>query len=398
MNHLFQLVQDAKVPQERKAMQNTIENEYSSIHGLHRKQNFFFVFVKFVSEDYLERPEHDTENAEYALLAFSPRRDMDEIVVLVARNFALSEKHLQTLFKHFNTISEPKDLLKNMMYMPEHHMYYGIAANTILNANGIELTPSEVEELSYEAESVELNTQADVEAIVHFVNDQTSKTEQYAEKPDWVSLKDGESMALLSEVSTALKEDEKKGFYEDFLQKGKDLFLFSDNIEYEEGSQIEAEKAIKCFLSIMGSQELIKEEEGSEEELEFRVWGPENRIPGVECCAGPKVENADGIEEAVGPCRMLLCECREYDPDLDQEYDGDMTWFKGKCDGCHLKIRDLSHALRFPVAGGGWKGCFCCFKCLEEKSPYPIKAEERISLNMMKQYIDRIGVMDRSLV
>ena len=58
------------------------------------------------------------------------------------------------------------------------------------------------------------------------------------------------------------------------------------------------------------------------------------------------------------------------------ENDGKVSWFKGKCDSCRNFILDISHALRFPNRDGGWKGCYCSFKCLHNDPPHKVHKEE----------------------
>ena len=45
---------------------------------------------------------------------------------------------------------------------------------------------------------------------------------------------------------------------------------------------------------------------------------------------------------------------------------------------------------------GGWKGCYCSFDCMEKDPPHMVSKEETILLGIMKNNIDRHGIMDRS--
>lgn len=77
----------------------------------------------------------------------------------------------------------------------------------------------------------------------------------------------------------------------------------------------------------------------------FRIYGPRNAIP--------TDENEEGGE------RMLLSNVYDYDEDEEEEYE----WFLGHCLSCALRIRRKQHALRLPVPGGGWRGCYCSPEC-----------------------------------
>jgi len=96
---------------------------------------------------------------------------------------------------------------------------------------------------------------------------------------------------------------------------------------------------------------------------------------------------------------MLQCECLEtegYEESEVYENNGEISWFQGRCDSCRKFILDVSHALRFPNHNGGWKGCYCSFDCLHNDPPHKVTKEENILLGIMKETIDREGIMDRS--
>lgn len=86
-------------------------------------------------------------------------------------------------------------------------------------------------------------------------------------------------------------------------------------------------------------------------------FGPSNPFP---------LHLHDPIQE-----RMFLCNV--YIPDLDVEdepieRDNDYYhWFDGSCDECGQRIRSYHHCLRLPMLTGGWMGCFCSWKCLEDR-------------------------------
>lgn len=48
---------------------------------------------------------------------------------------------------------------------------------------------------------------------------------------------------------------------------------------------------------------------------------------------------------------------------------GPFDWFNDNCDVCLRKIEAYHHAVRMPVEGGGWLGCYCSWKCVRDDIP-----------------------------
>jgi hypothetical protein len=84
-------------------------------------------------------------------------------------------------------------------------------------------------------------------------------------------------------------------------------------------------------------------------EIEFiKLFGPINK-----CNFPTKDENYGG------GCRMLTCNCFEYDEfDNPSEYFYDQT-----CRICNIEISDKRDVIRAPLVNGGWIGCYCCYNC-----------------------------------
>ena len=93
---------------------------------------------------------------------------------------------------------------------------------------------------------------------------------------------------------------------------------------------------------------------------------------------------------------MLECVCCETDENEPYEYIID-EWFTGKCDNfdCSKKIRNQSHAIRFPVSEGGWKGCFCSFYCMDKSILFRDK-DTNFRIEAMKISLHEDGIMDRT--
>lgn len=119
----------------------------------------------------------------------------------------------------------------------------------------------------------------------------------------------------------------------------------------------------------------------------YRILGPANAMADInladegECCR-------------YGGCRMFTCVHFEGDPDIPDEDQEDIDWFTGVCEECHLKIRVRVHAVRMPLIHGGWKGCYCSWKCVRQSLTQPDIAINAIIDRLERQLI-RIGIQDR---
>ncbi|CAH6418635.1 Hypothetical protein POVN_LOCUS354 [uncultured virus] len=139
-----------------------------------------------------------------------------------------------------------------------------------------------------------------------------------------------------------------------------------------------------------------------------RLFGPLNAIIERECPTS-----------IPGGCRMLTCCCRDFDQDTDPVLDTSTpyAWFTGNCasDSCQIKLVDVSHALRQPVDGGGWVGCYCSMECIreqpsrelnevaadleeEKKKPErePARVYREVLLKRMIEVIEEKGILDRA--
>jgi hypothetical protein len=102
----------------------------------------------------------------------------------------------------------------------------------------------------------------------------------------------------------------------------------------------------------------------NEKEL-FRVLGPCNPVIDVDlssntpCCR-------------YGGCRMFTCnefETEYRGEEIDIMLEGDILpyidWYTGYCSYCLKKIQNRFCAVRQPLVGGGWRGCYCSWNCVE---------------------------------
>lgn len=117
----------------------------------------------------------------------------------------------------------------------------------------------------------------------------------------------------------------------------------------------------------------------------FREFGPVNQIYSTTA-----LESSERICNLNGGCRMFLC-C-EFEESEEEDDCVTSDWFTGKCEVCDECVENKYYSLRMPLIHGGWKGCYCSFKCLAEDIP-----DELISLMVgrMKEQLETIGIRDR---
>lgn len=118
------------------------------------------------------------------------------------------------------------------------------------------------------------------------------------------------------------------------------------------------EEKIKIFEPVVKDLQLIN----LDKDVEMaRCLGPANNIYGLHL-------GEDHICSRYGGCRMLTCQhFTTFENDFLTTEDQDETpqeWFTGNCDNCHRKLEFKCQAVRTPVVNGGWKGCFCSFRCM----------------------------------
>lgn len=93
----------------------------------------------------------------------------------------------------------------------------------------------------------------------------------------------------------------------------------------------------------------------------FRVFGPVNPYPDVDYSDLRNSAGEYDINVIYGGARMFTDLSLEYDYDNDLPVD---TWFGGNCWYCRRRIRYMHWAVREPRLDGGWRGCFCTWKCV----------------------------------
>ena len=205
----------------------------------------------------------------------------------------------------------------------------------------------------------------------------------YAPVPDWVNIKDGENLSLLMTLNPGKNYEDVEHVVEKLVKKSKDFFYVEEGKDIDTGSvNLTMEEALMNYLKTSSL-----EESSDIDHQANRVFGPVNRFPDKNCVSNPNKN---------GPCRMLECLCCELDGENDYNYVL-YEWFTGSCDNyrCSKKIRNRSHCVRIPVEGGGWKGTFCSFDCMDSSLLFRNK-DMNFRIEYMKNALHEDGIMDRT--
>jgi hypothetical protein len=142
----------------------------------------------------------------------------------------------------------------------------------------------------------------------------------------------------------------------------------------------DAERGLALWGAFMDAQAI----QLADVELLNRVLGQANPVVGADL-------GNDHECSRYGGCRMLLCTCLEAQAEEDEFYERD--WFTGVCRGCHQRIAHPWYAVRQPLPGGGWQGCYCSTRCIE---PYTYDLMDTLLLQNVADFLETTGIYDRS--
>tara|TARA_R110002110_G_scaffold260451_3_gene476213 strand:- start:211 stop:1389 length:1179 start_codon:yes stop_codon:yes gene_type:complete len=349
--------------------------------------------------DIIHENKYNSSQIESVLEPFDEEEDIDKVVIMICREFLTEKEKIKYIVQNSQNISDIIYML-TLLFDEKKSSNYQMIAENLLYCYDYDLTNPDIDSLlsnleEYEGDSRDFDT-SDIRCYLK--NKRIFDRESY-EKPYWVSLQEGENIGLLATVSLGNSEDGEEDVKFDKLINSYSSFFYQllpQKEKYGEDSTMfsiedlpeNIKKSIQVFLNASTDSE--SSESGIKIGIIERVWGPKNSILGKDCSSGP---------EGKGPCRMLQCECLDLDEDENNEVyqnNGEISWFRGKCDSCRNYIPDLSHGLRFPHKDGGWSGCYCSFDCMTSDPPFPVCKEENILLGIMKTTIDKYGIMDRS--
>jgi len=137
------------------------------------------------------------------------------------------------------------------------------------------------------------------------------------------------------------------------------------------------------------------------DEETFRVYGACLQVPNGVTLA---VSSKDPCQ-CRGGCRVMTCYQHENwdpvtetvlfeEPTEEQGALSALEWFEGECQNCYRVIRKKCYAVRLPIESGGWRGCYCSFRCLREQTE-PARDVRHRMINWFEDMYSRFGVYDR---
>lgn len=270
------------------------------------------------------------------------------------------------------------------------------------------------------------------DAIVEFCEDMIQGLAPPAPKPTWVrNFLPGEipyedelpcpippkgftdASAIPARVDTLMEDLVDYGFNIEDLPEAKDYItrVVSSAHEGERKLFMKENETCDdeaCDEKVCGRDDSDKDD--TEEQLAlhdqvFRTLGPLNaRNEDKPENRTEESSSRDDICSKYGGCRMFTCvEYEAYNAE-DDVVDPEPDWFTGRCIAprcTHPKIENRYYAVRKPLTGGGWFGCYCSWACvrrdikstIERGMCGPIGAfTARIEGQM-----DRIGIQDRKI-
>ena len=340
--------------------QNNVGAELSIIFGNFASRDYDD-YVNLVGETFgvLRGNDASTEMVDRVLEQADQEGDCDSTFLNTVRNFAASPEDLKFIAQRSSCLSDIRYLLTQVLDTSS----FGQIFNVLIRTHEDILDREDLVHLKHYISQHEKRTGKKASVAMDFIE---MKMKEYAEKPSWVSIHQGESIGLLKTTPAGLQNEDKNKLIEKMIEESNQLNK-SDEIE----------QAISIFQSTLSDNIASSDDTFIRS---YRVWGPENSFKDRDCPCNPDMK---------GPCRMFVCMCRE-DEDSNE-------WFTGRCDVTNKRIKNISHAIRYPVKGGGWKGCFSSFKAMLEDPPYQMNGEDHVRVKQLRLNLSSYGVMDRSL-
>lgn len=326
------------------------------------------------------------------LSELSDKNSYDETLAVLASNPKFEQSCLDNLVQKLLGYSTVPSVVKAMAASEIINILpYNVVIDRMMQAHGRQLTETEWMDLYSELESTSVHP-----GLLEYIKYQKNVSKPVLAKPAWVSARDGETRQLLDDAYWASK------------MRSRDVEHLVPNITTQIQKVIDnkdkesedycplPQEIVQDFLSIAKDSEIAALVNDTplltfdEETTLDRVYGPINAIINKNCPGSPGEQ---------GPCRMLTCNCREYDS--DEDVDDEQDWwefYEGMCQVCNGKLQDMSHAVRFPVNGGGWCGCYCSFDCMKEEPPRTIYDDDATIMAIMEGTITSTGILDRTLL
>ena len=288
------------------------------------------------------------------------KMDPDGILGDLAATYICSMENLQYLISLYEYCTPMSVLDSHIRTRLDTGMLFNVVADRIFEAYEVDnLEEQEWEQLIKAAEDTQtLKSQRHTMDILAYIKSKLDikNRSKIAPKPEWVN-------------NNAVKDDPES------MRKQIESFINSTDIKDD----------IETIISKTLDNSSIED---------FRQFGPINPIEGFDCIGRQ------------GPCRMFTCTCREDDEENLESglakqsadiYPGSLQalWFVGHCEICQKTIKNYRYAIRLPVVGGGFIGCFCSVECLY-KTELPLNPDNDELIDDMLSMLKANGIQDIS--
>jgi hypothetical protein len=338
--------------------------------------------------------------------------DIDGVIGDVCATIYFEDKNINFLCIALKDYTSPLAILD--LHISTRHgngMIFGFVAERVLKAfNVTHLTEDEYNHLLSTAENSLTSNEFDPRKLLiglneHMVNAsdvieylELKKKELYASelvpKPNYVSLLENENEEMYKSYKFNGKETSEEK--EESFDTPEEIKTMLNNFVKIKPQKAEAggeapftvDEAIDIYLTTKMNESSSQKE--TVDEIKFqRYYGPVNTNPEFNCCS---------LKD--GPCCMFYCICKTFEFDDPEVQDVDdfttlsQAWFSGHCDHCEKTIQKFRYAVRFPLAHGGWTGCYCSYNCLYKSKHYPIYKSNDLRIKEIVYYLKKHGVAD----
>lgn len=302
------------------------------------------------------------------LVKYSDEEDIYEVLFHILDKELINNEESEYLIENLFDLDDKMEILTKI-FTYDNEKDFSVLFNKISYLLG-GVDKNDLGILIKKVRGIQKESNLDISDKILYI-EQLYNSKRVSKKPDWVSLKDNENLTLLKTVSPKVE-----------LNNFSDSDILNKLIKSEHPLLKEMNikgKDDENFMSIM--EYLSESTKIVGEHNPDRIFGPpdgSNR----ECNTFLNVGE---------PCRMLECECNNYEEDEDSK------WFTGNCNNCNSKIINKSHAVRYPNIKGGWDGCYCCIGCILVDKDIEDNYEEMFRMEALEFTLNEIGIMDRNM-
>lgn len=297
--------------------------------------------------------------------------EVEQVIAIIAGAINIPISALKYVMKCFPDIT-PHEILDTNLQQPFNGCPFSLICDRIIEGSGKDISISTVKSLLHVA------LDADRSDAIGYLIHKESQMSPYTIQPSWVTVYPSEvdiPITIVDPLTWSKQVPAASSLVVEEFQN-----VVNDTLQTDTGEEID-ERILKNVVEVA-----IKSSSMHHDSNADRIFGPTNCIADRQCNSSIS-----------GGCRMLSCRCRRDADDEDNVGDDDpCQWFTGTCDACIFRIRDLSHAIRFPVVGGGWIGCFCSIECMRAELPRDEDPMMEMRITCMINTIEACGIYDRS--